>query len=1044
MSLTLNIFLISENQNWKEFIASSFIGTKSFVQEIDIKNLNSPLNLNGIILLDFDLALNDHLSLTVYQLRKKIGWSPYLLCTSSERNISFNKLTGQIHASIDDFLEDPYDLTSLKAKLSVLARRQDQEINVSENHIKYSLSIKNRLVHVNNQPVKLSSKAFNLFLFFYTNTGITFTRSQIYSYVWPTKRELHNRTLDTHVSKLKRLLKLDGTYGLKLNSVYGVGYILEAFRGVPNHRDFGKSINTTSSYSNNLSEYSDGIEVSQRIGRSVSQKSSLSLHRDWDRRTLISQFAAEFMASSPEDFDETINNILRNSGDYMQADRTYIFLFSDDNLHLNNTHEWCAPGITPQVGNLQGIPADSVDWWLDQLKNRGHVLIPCVDEMPPEARVEQEILQAQDIKSVCVYPLWKRKELIGFLGNDAVSVQRDWGPDVLEFLELMSELLGIAIAQQCVHQERVIATNRLEKIEELVALGHWSLNLTTGDVIWSSEVFKIFERDPNKLAPDYDSYLKVIHPDDKNKMQEGLERAKAFVGEFCLKHRVILEGGIIKNVEARGLVTAGPDGRPKFVEGTVQDITEKVHQQDLLRRLTFEDPLTGLPNTQSALDTLVHELDFCRKNDCRLVLALIDIDNFHVINNLHGTVLGDNVLKAIAQRIRLFWPETDVVARVGGDEFLVIFTRPAFNDDDSLLTGKLLSVIGQPFTVKNTDVCLTVSIGLAEFKHPSDLTRDQLLRQARHALFQAKLEGKNRFHKYDLAHEKAVREQANLLEAVHTALHLGQFFLAYQPKIQLAAGLVVGVEALLRWKKPSGQIVAPCEFLPVLQNQPLEIQLGDWVIRTALAQIETWSQQGRQIQVSVNISSQQLLNERFFDNLVQTLGEHPDVAPSALQFELLESSAVNDMPRVADVMHQCRTLGVSFALDDFGTGYSTLTYVKRLPINAIKIDQSFVKDMLKNKSDLPIISNIVSIAKAFGLYVIAEGIEKIEHAEQLVMMGCDQGQGYAISRPLPAEDLLDWLESWQTKLSWKCQVPFETDSVDRFQARTRPNNYIKL
>lgn len=1044
MSLTVNLSLISGNNNWKEFITSSSLSSKFLIKSIEVNHKDSPLDSSGIFLVDLDVALNDSVSLVIYQLRKKFGWSPYIFCTSSEGSISLNQLTDQVKASIDDFLEDPYDLAAFKVKLLTVSRRKNQEIHAAEKNIKYSLSIKQRVVHVGDQPIKLSNKAFSLFLFFYTNMGVTFTRDQIYSNVWSTHRELHTRTLDTHVSKLKRLLKLDGTYGLKLHSVYGVGYMLEAFKGQPNHRGFKKFVQVKSSYSGQRSEDRKNSMVNLRMEKSVPKDPSLSLDKEWDRRALISQFAAEFMASSPEEFDETINKILRNSGKYMQADRTYIFLFSDDNLYLNNSHEWCAPGIIPQVETLQGIPADSVNWWLDQLRNPGHVLVPCVDEMPPEARVEQEILQAQDIKSVCVYPLMMGKELIGFLGNDAVRDPRHWGPDMLEFLELMSGLLSIAIAHRRLHHERVLATDLLERTEQLVSLGHWSMSLISGDVTWSSEVFKIFERDPNKLAPDYESYLRIVHKDDKGELELAFEKAKSMVGNFCIKHRIVLDNSNVKYLEVRGQVSAGPDGLARIVEGTVQDITEKMNHQESLRRLTFEDPLTGLPNARSAEDALLRELDFCQKNQCRLVLALIDLDNFSVTNEMYGTVMGDILLKTIAQRILLVTEKSDFVAHVGGDEFLVLLTPPASNEDDSLLIGKLLSAISQPITLDSSEFFLTASIGVAEFSHYSDATEEQLLGQARHALFQAKLEGKNRLHKYDAAQEQDFRELAKLLEAVHTALHLGQFVLHYQPKIQMATGLVVGVEALLRWKKPSGQLVPPGEFLPALQNHPLEIQLGDWVISTALAQIRTWSRQGLKIQLSVNVSSQQLLDEHFFDKLAQTLNDHPEVPPTALQFELLESSAVKDMTRVADLMQRCCSLGVSFALDDFGTGFSTLTYLKHLPVSAIKIDKSFVIDMLENNSDLPIISSIVSVGKAFGLEVIAEGVEKIEHAELLVMLGCNQGQGYAISRPLPAEDLLDWLESWQTEISWKCQAPFEADSVDGLQASTGRNSYMKV
>jgi EAL domain-containing protein (putative c-di-GMP-specific phosphodiesterase class I) len=285
----------------------------------------------------------------------------------------------------------------------------------------------------------------------------------------------------------------------------------------------------------------------------------------------------------------------------------------------------------------------------------------------------------------------------------------------------------------------------------------------------------------------------------------------------------------------------------------------------------------------------------------------------------------------------------------------------------------------------------------------------------------AKELGKNRYHLFDTAQDDAVKVQRENLEAIRSALDNQQFVLFYQPKVNMRTGKVTGAEALIRWQHPIRGLLSPIDFLPFIENNPMMIEMGEWVIDTALTQISQWQKMGLSLTVStsVNIAAVQLQQPNFTKRLTALLAAHPDVDPHFLELEVLETSALDDVSHVSAVMNDCIALGVSFALDDFGTGYSSLTYLRRLPANLIKIDQTFVRDMLTDADDLAIVGGVIALAKSFNREVIAEGVETIEHGTALLKLGCELAQGYGIAKPMPASDIPKWIKRWKPDVSWQ-------------------------
>ncbi|MEW8382748.1 MAG: EAL domain-containing protein, partial [Candidatus Thiodiazotropha taylori] len=304
---------------------------------------------------------------------------------------------------------------------------------------------------------------------------------------------------------------------------------------------------------------------------------------------------------------------------------------------------------------------------------------------------------------------------------------------------------------------------------------------------------------------------------------------------------------------------------------------------------------------------------------------------------------------------------------------------------------------------------------------------DQLLRQADQAMYQAKQAGKNRYHIFDAEHDRTVRGYHESLERIRIALKSGEMVLYYQPKVNMQSGSVLGMEALIRWRHPQRGLLLPGAFLSVIEQHPFSVELGEWVLDTALAQIAEWRRAGVPLQISVNIDAMHLQQPNFVTRLRYLLAKHPNVEPGDLELEVLETSALDEIDQVSEIIRDCRNLGVGFALDDFGTGYSSLTYLKRLPAGLLKIDQSFVRDMLDDPDDLAILEGVLGLASAFSRNAIAEGVETLAHGEMLLKLGCQYGQGYAIARPMPSGAVLPWLSDWQPDQLWSETVRLSRD-----------------
>jgi diguanylate cyclase (GGDEF)-like protein/PAS domain S-box-containing protein len=462
----------------------------------------------------------------------------------------------------------------------------------------------------------------------------------------------------------------------------------------------------------------------------------------------------------------------------------------------------------------------------------------------------------------------------------------------------------------------------------------------------------------------------------------------------------------------------GSDAKTQHYVALFTDITKLKEHQNQLEHMAHFDALTGLPNRLLLSDRLHQGMASAERRAQTLALAYLDLDGFKSVNDQHGHETGDQLLIALASRMKQGLREGDTLARIGGDEFVAVLIDLADGDASVPMLNRLLTAAAQPVQLGDLHLQVSASIGVTFYPQAQPIEADQLLRQADQAMYQAKLTGRRRYHVFDAGQDSNSRVHFESLERIRLALSEREFVLHYQPKVNMRSGKVVGAEALIRWQHPQRGQLVPALFLPVIEDDALAIAIGEWVIETALTQVELWRATGLDIPVSVNVGARQLQQADFLDRLRLLLAAHRQLPPSCLELEILETSALEDVAQVSQLIESCAQLGIDFALDDFGTGYSSLTYLKRLRVNTIKIDQSFVQDMLDDPDDLAILQGVIGLASAFKRQVIAEGVETVAHGTLLLQLGCELAQGYGIAHPMPGAELPDWVRNWKPDPAW--------------------------
>lgn len=469
--------------------------------------------------------------------------------------------------------------------------------------------------------------------------------------------------------------------------------------------------------------------------------------------------------------------------------------------------------------------------------------------------------------------------------------------------------------------------------------------------------------------------------------------------------RIIIEAGMDPMSEGFILTERGTYAGLGTGQALMRVLTEL--KQAHLHRLAYHDALTGLPNRLLFIDRLKQELLAAPRNGRQVGVLFLDVDRFKTINDSHGHSVGDHVLQALADRLAGAIREGDTLARFGGDEFVALLPGVGEPRDAATVAERLLASLREPVIVGGREFFMTASAGVSLF--PSDGSdTETVLKNADRAMYQAKELGRNTFRFYTAEMNARAAARLEVENELRRALERGEFLLHYQPQLDLRTDLVVGAEALVRWRHPTRGQISPAEFIPLAEETGLIVPIGEWVLREACRQQRAWRDAGWPLRVAVNVSGRQFAHPNLLGVIVQII-EETGADPDALELELTESVIMRDVGAALTTMRGLAGLGLSLSVDDFGVGYSSLSSLKLFPIHALKIDQSFVRDLAENPSDAAIVQSVIALGHNLKRVVVAEGIETEAQLDFLRRHGCDQGQGYYFSPPRPAEALTAWL-----------------------------------
>ena len=487
-------------------------------------------------------------------------------------------------------------------------------------------------------------------------------------------------------------------------------------------------------------------------------------------------------------------------------------------------------------------------------------------------------------------------------------------------------------------------------------------------------------------------------------MWQSISRGQVWRGEICNRSK----DGRLYWVEST--IVPMFDAANQRVEKYVSirfDVSEKRTLMQTLQYRAERDDLTRLPNRFLLSERLEQAIAAVQRYHGTLAVGMLDLDGFKLINDRYGHATGDRLLVAVADRLKQIMRGEDTLARLGGDEFVLVLRVQDTEELESAIR-RILSALSSAYTIDGIGIHISASIGVTLYPNDNE-DAETLLRHADQAMYKAKQRGRDCFHLFDVSLDKKAKTAFETVIRVSEALHNGELCLYYQPKINLNSGAVIGFEALLRWQHPQEGLIPPLDFLPLVEQTDLIVEIGEWVIDQALNQIGRWAALGHTWSVSVNIAALHFQRADFTETLKSLLACHPNVAPQMLDIEIVESVVLENIQHVSKRLIACQDLGVTFSLDDFGAGYSSLSYLKQLPTQSIKIDQSFIRHILDDKDSLVLTKAIIGLAKSFNREVIAEGVETVEQGVLLMRLGCDVAQGYGIAKPMPVEQVSRWV-----------------------------------
>ncbi len=562
----------------------------------------------------------------------------------------------------------------------------------------------------------------------------------------------------------------------------------------------------------------------------------------------------------------------------------------------------------------------------------------------------------------------------------------------------------------------------LADAQRLAGLSSWEWDLESNIVYWSKEIYARFGVPEDSVNSNSDSFWNLIHPDDRDAVKEAFVAAIKAEKPCNQDYRIVLPNGATQIIHVQGRTEYDIDGRALRMHGTIQDITERKRTEEQIRHLAFYDSLTSLPNRMLFREQLNQALQSARREERYVAILFLDLDNFKRVNDTLGHTIGDLLLQDVGARLAQCIRAEDslarspsaqpnlTVARLGGDEFTVLLGRIANTQDAAKVAQRILDSLSESTFVDGHELFVSASIGIAVYPFDGEET-ETLIKNADAAMYHAKSHGRSRYHFYNPSMNASALEKLNLERSLRKALDRDEFVLYFQPLVHGTSGEIIGNEALLRWRHPERGLIAPGEFIPLAEETGLIVPIGQWVIETACKQNIQWQRAGLpSVPVMVNLSTIQFHDPKLVSKVEDVLRE-TGLDSRYLTLELTESMLMQDSEHNITTLLELRRLGVGLAIDDFGTGFSSLNYLKRFPVDHLKIDQSFVRDITQDMGNSAIALAIIALARSLNLGVVAEGVETTEERDFLRSNGSPDMQGYLFCQPQPAESIAQlWLQ----------------------------------
>ncbi|MDQ3983277.1 MAG: EAL domain-containing protein [Actinomycetota bacterium] len=556
------------------------------------------------------------------------------------------------------------------------------------------------------------------------------------------------------------------------------------------------------------------------------------------------------------------------------------------------------------------------------------------------------------------------------------------------------------------------ANRELASAQAMSHIGSWDWDIERDRVWWSDELYRIFALDPRTFRPTVEGFLDLVHPDDRPRVEQIVGEAAARALDFDYEARALRPDGTIRLIHALGAVTQDERGNAVGAAGTVQDVTDRKSLEEKIQHQAFHDSLTGLANRELFIDRVGHAL--ARQSRVRVPLAVLflDLDDFKTVNDSLGHRAGDDLLIEVARRMASTTRPGDTVARLGGDELAILLEDLDAVDGAVFVADRVSKLFDRPFVVDDSEFFIHASIGIA-FSEPGDeRAPEDLLRDADIAMYEAKRSGKGTFELFEVGMRVAASERLRLKADLQGAVDNGELILHYQPIVDLTSGAVRGVEALVRWQHPERGLVPPLDFIPFAEDSGLIVPIGRWVLFEACRTAASWGpdEDGFRPSISVNVSPLGFRHPGFVEELKEALAT-TGLPAERLVLEITESALVEDVAKVVERLEELKALGVQLAIDDFGTGYSSLSYLKDFPVDVLKIDKTFIDSIALGAEDSALARAVLRLGQSLGLTIVAEGVEEAVQAEVLRGLGCPLGQGYRFSRPIPAAEIAQLIES---------------------------------